>query len=75
MDTAKVSDFSDAADFISLELMDRREDRRHRIIDPDIQRPERSFHLFDGGVDGGRIGNIKGKDQSVPTESFHLAKS
>ena len=43
-DRAEVRDLGRAAELVGLDLRDRREDRRHRVVDPDVDRPELLLH-------------------------------
>ena len=57
-DAAEIGHFGGAAIFLRRDLGDRREDRRHRIVDPDVDRAELPLDGSGGAVDRTGIGDI-----------------
>ena len=57
----EVSDLGHAAELVRPNRVNRRKDRRHRVVDPDVNGPEFRFDALRRGLHCGRIGHV-GRD-------------
>jgi hypothetical protein len=69
MDLAQVGDRRAALELLGRQLVHRGEDRRHRDVDPDIDRAELLLHPVGGGIDGLRVGDVRGDRQGADAEA------
>jgi hypothetical protein len=73
VDISQIGHIGDAPEFLRRHIERRGQDRDHRIVDPDIDRPKvpldglrRFFHLT-------VVGHIRGEDECLSAGLFHLA--
>jgi hypothetical protein len=71
---AEVGHLGRAAELLGRDLVDRREDRGHRVVDPHVDRPELGGDAVGGGVDLGRVGDVGGDGQRAPPLAAHLVR-
>jgi hypothetical protein len=67
VDGAEVGDLRDAAELSRIDLVDRGEDRRHRVVNPDVDGSELGFHPLGGCLAGIGVRDVSRDDQRLPT--------
>ena len=70
IDTAQISHFSHAPKFLGRHLLDRRKNRRHRVVDPDIDLAQIGFDLCSCRFDAIGIPNIHRKNERFASQFF-----
>ena len=72
-DEAEIGDLGGAAELVGRDLPHRREDRGHRVVDPDVDRPELRLGPLGRGLDLHRVGHVRGDRDRAPTGRDDLA--
>ena len=70
VDLTEIGDFGHAPKFVGSNLMHRREDRRHGIVDPNIDRTKLVLDARRRGIDRFRVGDIDRNPERVDAESL-----
>ena len=70
MDTAEISYFRDATKFFWRHAFDGRKNRRHCVVDPDVDLAQFGFDLRGGGFDSIRIRNIDNLNKCFAAKFF-----
>ena len=65
VDDAEIRHLGDALDFVGLQLLDRREHRHHRVVDPDVDGAELTLDALGRRVDLRRVGDVDRQDQGA----------
>ena len=73
VDDAEIGHLRHPFDFVRLQLLDRGEDRHHRVVDPDIDRTELTLHPVRRRLDLLGTGHIGRQHQRASPLRFHLA--
>jgi hypothetical protein len=55
-------------------LPDRREDRDHRVVHPDVDPPPLAHHAARGVVDGVGVGHVEREDHGISAERLDLSR-
>jgi hypothetical protein len=69
---AEVRHFRRAAEFPRLDLPERREDGRHRDVEPRVDRPEIGLGVVGGLLDRGGVGDVGGKRERAAAACLDL---
>ena len=73
MHGTQISDLGDAAELVGVDAVDRCEDGRHGVVDPDVDRAERFLDLGRGRLDAVGVGDV-GRNRVRPSsQSLELA--
>jgi hypothetical protein len=71
---AEVGDLRDAAHLVWGDLVDRSEDARHRVVDPDVDRAELGLGALGGGHDVVGVRDVGGEHQRTAAGVADLAR-
>ncbi len=72
MHCAEVGDLGRSPELVGLDVEEPCEDRRHRVVDPDIDRSELRLDLLGRRVDLREVRNVRGHDARRAAESLDL---
>ena len=69
---AEVRHLGHATELLGRDLLERREDRRHGVVDPDIDRAELFLDPVRGGLDLVGVGHVRGQHQGLAPGRFDI---
>lgn len=72
MNVPEVGDLGHAAKLCRAHLLDRRVDRHHGVVDPDVDRAELRLDARGGCFDGVGVGDVQRKHQRASAERLDL---
>ena len=69
---SEIRDLGDTPEFFARHLFHGREDRRHGVVDPDVDRSERALDVVGRAFDGRSIGDVQWEHQRPATARFDV---
>lgn len=73
VDVPEVRHLGHAAEILGRHLLHGREDREHRVVDPDVDGPELGLHLRGCGLDGIGVGDVERQHEGAAALGFDVA--
>src|SRR4051794_12606106 len=74
VDLAEVGDLGRAAELLGADLPERRQDRRHRDVDPDVDLAELAGHALGGRLDLLGVGDVRGNRERAAARLADLPR-